>query len=89
MFLNLLNEHTKKGFLKLCVHAYLSNGAFAEKEKDILFAYYREMNIYILEVLDLIKYNNLLDKYSKIGKELYVAITEQFDNKYGGNLIEF
>lgn len=89
MVLNLLNENTKKGFLKLCVHAYLSNGTFAKKEKDILFAYYREMNIYILEVLDLIKYNNLLDKYSKIGKELYVEITEQFDNKYGGNLIEF
>ena len=134
MFLNRLNEATKESFLKLCVYAALSNGIFAEKEKEILFAYCREMNvneiipdtpetfeelitkinsetnaeeknIYILEVLALIKsdeiydekeqefmkklafglgfsddvlvkYNNLLEKYLEIGKELYAAITK-------------
>ena len=134
MFLNRLNETTNESFLKLCVHASLSNGNFAEEEKEILFAYCREMNvqenipdtpetfeelvkiissetsneeknIFILEILALIKsdgiydekeqefmkklanglgvsdevlvkYNNLLEKYLEIGKELYAAITE-------------
>lgn len=134
MFLSRLNEGTKESFLKLCVHASLSNGVFAMEEKDILFAYCREMNvnekipdtpetleelitkisnetsdeeknIYILEILALmksdgiydekenefmkklalglgfsedvlIKYNNLLEKYLEIEKELYAAITE-------------
>lgn len=35
MFLNRLNKTTKESFLKLCVHAYLSIGAFAEKEKRL------------------------------------------------------
>lgn len=134
MFLNQLNEVTKESFLKLCVHAALSNGIFANEEKETLYAYCREMNvkenipdtpetldellekingetsdkeknIYILEILALIKsdgiyddkerefmkklayrlgfseetlvkYNNLLEKYLEIGKELYEAITE-------------
>lgn len=134
MFLNRLNETTKESFLKLCVHASLSNGFFAEKERETLFSYCREMNvqenipdtpetfeelvkvinnetsneeknIIILEILALMKsdgvldekkqefmkrlasglgfsdevlvrYNNLLEKYLEIGKELYVAITE-------------
>ena len=134
MFLNRLNETTKESFLKLCVHASLSNGVFAKEERETLFAYCREMNvkenvpdtpetfeelikkineetsteeknIYILEILALIKcdgiydekeqefmkklayglgfsdailakYNNLLDKYLKIEKELYTAIIE-------------
>lgn len=134
MFLNRLNETIKECFLKLCVHASLSNGIFAEEEKETLFAYCREMNvqenipgtpetfeelvkiingktsneeknIFILEILALIKsdgiydekeqefmkklangfgfsdevlvkYNNLLEKYLEIGKELYAAITE-------------
>ncbi len=91
MFLNRLNETTKESFLKLCVHASLSNGVFAEKEKETLFAYCREMNvhenipdtpetfeelvkiingetsneeknIYILEILALIKSDGIYDE---------------------------
>lgn len=134
LFLNRLNEVTKERFLKLFVHISLLNGVFAEKERETLFLYCREMNvqenipetpetfeelvkvindetsneeknIFILEILALIKsdggydekeqefmkrlangfgfsdevlvkYNNLLEKYLEIGKELYAAITE-------------
>ncbi len=45
MFLNRLNEATKESFLKLCVHASLADGVFADEERETLFAYCREMNI--------------------------------------------
>ena len=90
MFLNQLNEVTKESFLKLCVHAALSNGIFANKEKETLYAYCIEMNvkenipdtpetldellekingetsdkeknIYILEILALIKSDGIYD----------------------------
>lgn len=132
MFLNYLEETNKENFLKVCVHAALSNKIFAEEQKEILAAYCREMNvdvhipetkenlfdllkcildnttsaernIFILEILALIKsdgeydekeksfmttlinelnvseakldkFTKLLDKYTKIGKELYETI---------------
>lgn len=90
MFLNRLNEATKENFLKVCVHASLANGIFADEEKDTLFEYCREMmvsevipdtpetfnelvskingetsneekNIYILEILALIKADGVYD----------------------------
>lgn len=45
MFLNLLQESNKELFLKVCVHASLANNIFAEEEKEIIYAYCREMNI--------------------------------------------
>jgi len=45
MFLNYLKDTNKENFLKVCVHAALSNGVFAEKEKEALTAYCREMNV--------------------------------------------
>ena len=45
MFLNKLEQSNKEDFLKLCVHASLSNGVFADEEKETLFAYCREMNV--------------------------------------------
>lgn len=45
MFLNQLIESNKEGFLKICVHAALANGVFAEEERDVLYAYCREMNV--------------------------------------------
>lgn len=45
MFLNLLQESNKDLFLKLCVHASLANEIFAEEEKEMIYAYCREMNI--------------------------------------------
>lgn len=45
MFLNLLREESKELFLKVCVHASLSNEIFAEEEKEMIYAYCREMNI--------------------------------------------
>lgn len=45
MFLNLLQEGNKELFIKLCVHASLANEIFAEEEKEIIYAYCREMNI--------------------------------------------
>ncbi len=45
MFLNLLQESNKELFLKVCVHASLSNEIFAEEEKEMINAYCREMNI--------------------------------------------
>lgn len=92
--LDRLNETTKESFLKLCVHASLSNGVFDEEEKETLFAYCREMNvkenildtpetfeelvkkingetsieeknIYILEILALIKSDGIYDEKEK------------------------
>lgn len=45
MFLNQLKEENKELFLKVCVHASLSNGVFANKEKEMISEYCREMNI--------------------------------------------
>lgn len=45
MFLNYLEGSNKEGFLKVCVHAALSNGILAEEEKEALAAYCREMDI--------------------------------------------
>lgn len=45
MFLNLLEESNKELFLKVCVHASLANEFFAEEEKEMIYAYCREMNI--------------------------------------------
>lgn len=45
MFLNKLEKNTKDLFLKLCIHAALSNGVFADEQKEMVKAYCREMNI--------------------------------------------
>ncbi len=45
MFLNQLMKSNKEDFLRLCVYASLANGVFAEEEKNMLFAYCREMDI--------------------------------------------
>lgn len=45
MFLNSLKEENKNGFLKLCIFAALANDEFAEEEKEMIYAYCREMNI--------------------------------------------
>lgn len=45
MFLNRLEEGNKKLFLKVCTHAAWSNGVFQNEQKDMVFAYCREMNI--------------------------------------------
>lgn len=45
MFLNQLEEESKELFLKLCVHASLSNGVISDHEKEMISAYCREMNI--------------------------------------------
>lgn len=134
MFLSYLKDTNKENFLKVCVHAAISNGIFAEEEKEMIDAYCREMsievhvpdtqepfselmqtildnttpkerNIFVLEILalvksdgvyddkermfmktfikglnvsesDLSKFEELLAKYTEIGKELYAAITK-------------
>lgn len=45
MFLNVLKEDNKKRFLKLCVHAAVSDGVFADDEKEMVKAYCREMDL--------------------------------------------
>lgn len=45
MFLSYLNEANKEGFLKLCVHAALSDDNFAEEENAAIEAYCREMDL--------------------------------------------
>ena len=45
MFLTYLKDVNKEKFLEICVHAALSNGVFAEEEKETLAAYCREMNV--------------------------------------------
>jgi len=45
MFLNQLERKNKEAFLKICVLAALSNGVFAQEEKEMIGAYCREMNI--------------------------------------------
>lgn len=45
MFLNMLEERNKRNFLKLCVHAALSDGEFVNDEAEMIHAYCREMNI--------------------------------------------
>ncbi len=45
MFLGLLSEDNKRRFLELCVHSSNADGIFDEKEKDMVYAYCREMNI--------------------------------------------
>ncbi len=45
MFLSQLNERNKEDFLKICAKAALSNGVFADEEKEILYVYCREMDI--------------------------------------------
>ena len=45
MFLNQLENDNKELFLKVCVLAALSNGLFANEEKEMISAYCREMNI--------------------------------------------
>lgn len=45
MFLNDLQEGNKELFLKVCVHASLANDIFEEEEKEMIYAYCREMNI--------------------------------------------
>ena len=114
MFLNRLNETTKESFLKLCVHASLANGVFAEEEKQTLFAYCREMNvresipdtpetfeelvkrinsetnseeknIYILEILALIKSDGVYDEKEQIFMKEFVdglGFTEEIIDKY-------
>ncbi len=45
MFLNQLEEVSKELFLKVCIHAAWSNGVFVNEEKEMIFAYCREMSI--------------------------------------------
>lgn len=45
MFLNHLQEESKECFLRVCVHAALSNGVFDKEEKETLATYCREMNV--------------------------------------------
>lgn len=45
MFLNNLKEENKERFLKLCVHAALSNNVFEQEEQEMIAAYCHEMNI--------------------------------------------
>lgn len=45
MFLNQLQEVNKELFLKVCIHAAWSNGVFVNEEKEMIFAYCREMSI--------------------------------------------
>ena len=45
MFLNELQEKNKELFLKICLHASLSNKVFADEEKEMIYAYCREMNV--------------------------------------------
>lgn len=45
MFLNQLEDVNKELFLKVCIHAAWSNGVFVNEEKEMIFAYCREMSI--------------------------------------------
>lgn len=45
MFLNYLKGDNKEKFLKVCVHAALSNEILADEEKTAIEAYCREMNL--------------------------------------------
>lgn len=45
MFLNQLAKENKELFLKVCIHAAWSNGVFVNEEKEMIFAYCREMCI--------------------------------------------
>lgn len=134
MFLNQLKEVNKELFLKVCIHAAWSNGVFVNEEREMIFAYCREMsipenvpecdetindvllelaekattkekNIIVLEILGLVKadgiyedkekefmealatgmnvnegvlskLNSLLDIYTEVCKELFIAINE-------------
>lgn len=70
MFLNYLNEENKEGFLKICVHAALSNEIFAEEEKATLSAYCREMdvNVHVPETPE---------SFEDLIQELYSSTTEE------------
>lgn len=65
MFLNQLEESNKRDFLKVCVYASLANGILANEEKEMLFAYCREMNIKecIPEITE--TFDELLDRVNK------------------------
>ena len=65
MFLNQLDESNKRDFLKVCVHASLANGIFANEEKEMLFAYCREMNVKesIPEITE--TFDELIDRVNK------------------------
>lgn len=45
MFLNQLEKDTKNLFLELCKHAANSDNVFEEVEKEMMYAYCREMNM--------------------------------------------
>lgn len=115
MYLNQLEEANKEDFLKVCVHASLSNGVFATEEKRTLFAYCREMNvkeyvpetpetfeeligkicketskkeknIYVLEILALIKSDGIYDNKEHVfmeklltGLGLSSSVLEKFE----------
>lgn len=45
MFLGILSKENKERFIKLCGIAVAADGKVVEAEKDMVFAYCREMNI--------------------------------------------
>lgn len=65
MFLNYLEEENKERFLKLCVYAALANDTFEKKEKEMIYAYCREMSIseYIPDICD--NFEDVLNDISK------------------------
>lgn len=109
MFLNYLKEGNKSAFLRLCVHAALSNGVFEQEEEKTIGAYCREMNIpqnvpdtneslenvlnyieenaddvekkiIVLEILGLVKSDNVYDDMEKdFMKKLIEGIKVQDD----------
>lgn len=45
MFLNALRERNRELFLEVCIHASMANEILEEEEKEMVYAYCREMNI--------------------------------------------
>ena len=79
MFLSYLKDYNKEKFLKVCVHAALSNKNFAEEEKTAINMYCREMDLPVHELEVNESFNDLLkdisDSTTKEEKKIIVLET--------------
>lgn len=73
MFLSYLNEVNKEGFLKLCVHAALSDNNFAEEESEVIAAYCREMDLNVHQP-------EVCESFQDLVKELNNSTTKKEKN---------
>lgn len=73
MFLSYLNKVNKEGFLKICVHAAVSNEIFADEEKLAIAAYCREMDLNIHEP-------EVSEEFQDLLKDLKASTTKEEKN---------